>query len=110
MSPRPRRALPCALPRDRLHPLLDALRLQEPFQLRLRVPVEVDALVLVSAVVEDHEVGVVVVDPFHLDVLIILPLGVRAGPVGVGGLDFQEDYNLKWKRESFKPPFFVMGV
>ena len=36
--------------------------------------------------------------------------GEIRGPVGVGGLDFQGACYLKWKRESFKPPFFVTVV
>ena len=36
--------------------------------------------------------------------------GEIRGPVGVGGLDFQPECYLKWKRESFKSPFFVTVV
>jgi len=85
-----RHVRPCAAPVVHASPPLgftEALLLEQLHELRLVVPVQVYPLHFLVPVVQNDQVWVVVVDPFNIQVLIILPLLVffeKRSELGVG--------------------------
>ena len=63
----------CALILE-LHPLLELFVLHNLLHLRARLAVQVDALELLPSRVSDDKVWVVVLDPLHLNIAVLLPL------------------------------------
>lgn len=65
----------------KLHSLLESLVLHDLLHLRARLSVQVDSLQLLPSRISDDELRVMVLNPLHLDVPVLLPLLVLLQPL-----------------------------